>query len=383
MRVRATSIRVDTLECIAMAGKRHHYLPQFLLRRFAIKEGEGAGLVWRADLSGVRLIPVAPKHEAAKRHYYRLPAEVGLPPDLAENVIAFVESHAASAISKFERRGNLAFEDRYWIALLLALQHKRTPAGRRELRFMDEMTARLQTELRLSDREAVRRALSAADDSPSEEEVEQWQKRLLAELASGEITFDSTPDREVGLIFIGIDTLAPILVEQFDWRFLDIPEDVGDVVLPDVGLTLFDPTPKFEESGTGFASSPTSETALYLSPRLVLLLRPGEGSGDRRTATARQIELLNLRAVACSEKCIYGTSNKLVTAVLEQAASEPDRVDSLRPRPPTIWIAESEGEPTAGDVEFVGYSREGTVRRQLYVSEEGIEEARRNAIPVA
>jgi hypothetical protein len=116
---------------------------------------------------------------------------------------------------------------------------------------------------------------------------------------------------------------------------------------------------------------------------LVLLLRPGEGSGDRRTANARQIELLNLRAVACSEKCIYGTSNKLVTAVLEQAASEPDRVDSLRPRPPTIWIAESEGEPTAGDVEFVGYSREGTVRRQLYVSEEGIEEARRNAIPVA
>ena len=97
----------------------------------------------------------------------------------------------------------------------------------------------------------------------------------------------------------------------------------------------------------------------------MLLLRPGEGSGDRRTATARQIELLNLRAVACSEKCIYGASDKLVAAVLEQAASEPDRVESLRPRPPTIWIAESEGEPTAGEVEFVGYSRQSTVRRAL------------------
>jgi hypothetical protein len=68
--------------------------------------------------------------------------------------------------------------------------------------------------------------------------------------------------------------------------------------------------------------------------------------------------------------------------VLEQAASEPDRVESLRPRPPTIWIAESEGEPTAGEVEFVGYSRQSTVRRALYVSEEGIEEARRSVIPI-
>lgn len=366
-----------------MAGKRHHYLPQFLLRRFAIEEGEGAGLVWRADLSGERVIAVAPKHEAAKRHYYRLPPEAGLPTGFAEDVIAHIENNAAATILKFERHGNLGLDDRHWIALLLSLQHKRTPAGRRELRFMDQIIAKLYAELRFSDREAVRRALSSDGRTPSDEEVEKWQETMLAELESGEVGFESTPDREVALMFMGLDRLAPTLVDHFDWRFLDLAEDVGEVVLPDVGITLFDPTPKFEESGTGFASSPNSETALYLSPRLALLLRPGEGSGDRRAASACDVEVLNLRAVACSDKCIYGTSKELVTAVLGNAASQPERVEALRPRPPTMWIAEWEGEPTAGEVEFVGYSREGTVRRQLYVTEEGVEEARRHALRVS
>src|SRR4051812_9722153 len=79
-----------TLDASAMSGKRHHYLPQFLLRRFAEKEGDHAGLVWRADLSRERVLRVAPKHEAAKRHYYRLPPESGLPPDFAERTIGVV-----------------------------------------------------------------------------------------------------------------------------------------------------------------------------------------------------------------------------------------------------------------------------------------------------
>jgi hypothetical protein len=235
---------------------------------------------------------------------------------------------------------------------------------------MDETIAKLDAELRISDRRAVRRALASDGGTPSDEEIEQWQDTMLAQLKSGEIGVESTPDREVALMFMALDRVAPALVDQFDWRFLDIPQDAGEVVLPDVGITLFDPTPKFEEAGTGFASSPGSETALYLSPRLVLLLRPGEGYGDRCAATTQDVERLNLRAVACSDKCIYGTSRTLVTAVLAHASSEPERVDALRPRPPTMWIAESEGEPSAGEAEFVGHSRRGTVQRQFHVSEE-------------
>jgi hypothetical protein len=37
-----------------VAGKRHHHLPAFLLRRFAERSGKREGLVWRLDM-GVQL----------------------------------------------------------------------------------------------------------------------------------------------------------------------------------------------------------------------------------------------------------------------------------------------------------------------------------------
>lgn len=184
-----------------MAGKRHHYLPQFLLRRFSATTGDRRGLVWRAELSGRRILQVAPKHEAAKRNYYRLATETALPPTFAEDVIGRIESMAAAAILKFERHGNLDLDDRHWLALFILLQHRRTPAGRRELRFMDEQIAKLDFELRVSDPEAVRRALEAEGRSVSEEEVEREQQQALEELRTGELVIESTAEREVPLMF--------------------------------------------------------------------------------------------------------------------------------------------------------------------------------------
>jgi hypothetical protein len=183
-------------------------------------------------------------------------------------------------------------------------------------------------------------------------------------------------------MFVALDHVGPKLVEDFDWMFLDVKTDVGEIVLPDVGVTLFDPTPPFQESGTGFASSPKAETVLHLSPQLVLSIRPGKGYGYRQDATRSDIETINLRAVACSDCCIYGRTKKLVEGVLDLAAADPQRIESLRPRPPRIWITESrEGEPEAGVHEFVGYSRGGEATRQFHISQEGIEEARRSAYP--
>jgi Protein of unknown function (DUF4238) len=363
-----------------MAGKRHHYLPQFLLRRFAATTGGRPGLVWRADISGRRVLQVAPKHEAAKRHYYRLATETALPPTFAEDVIGRIESMAAAVILKFERHGNLDLDDRHWLALFILLQHRRTPAGRRELRFMDEQIAKLDFELRVSDTEAVRRALEADGRAVSQDEVERAQQQTLEELRTGELVIESTADREVPLMFSQLEQIAPKLVEEFDWKFLKIPPEGGEVVLPDVGLTLFDPTPRFPKAGTGFASSPNAETAIHLGPRLVLMLRPGDGYGWVREAGAGDIETLNLRAYASSDVCIYGTSEEVVRSTLRLAEAAPARIERLRPRAPTLWIAESESEPQAGLVEFTGYSLDGIETQELYVSQEGVEEGRKRAI---
>lgn len=199
---------------------------------------------------------------------------------------------------------------------------------------------------------------------------------MLARLRSGEIVIESTPDREVGLMFTNLDELVPRLVTQFDWRFYRIPFEAGELVLPDVGVTMYDPTPKLPLSGAGLASSPNSEIVLHLAPDLAVVVRPGTGRGDAFKATVRHVEALNMRAVANSDRCIYGCSRELVESVLASAAADPDRVEALRPRPGTLWIAEGEGEPQPGPINFTGYSLAGTVEETLYVSREGIEEAR-------
>jgi hypothetical protein len=109
------------------------------------------------------------------------------------------------------------------------------------------------------------------------------------------------------------------------------------------------------------------------------MLRPGDGYGWVREASARDIEKLNLRAYASSGVCIYGASEEVVRSTLRVAEAVPERIERLRPRAPTLWIAESEGEPQAGVVEFTGYSLDGTATQQLYVSREGVEEGRKKA----
>lgn len=365
-----------------MAGKQHHFLPQFLLRRFAVKSGDRAGLVWRADLDRQLLRQVAPKHEAAKRFYYRLPPEIELPGLTVEELLGKIETGAAAAAIKYERGQRLDREDREWLAFFLLLQRRRTPAGRRELRFMDEVTAKLNFEFKLGSKELARQALSIGGAAPTDAEVERWQQETLAQLRSGEIVVESTAEREVALMFAHLDTIVPTLLGEFDWRFIEIKRS-GEFVLPDCGVTLYDPTPTFPSAATGLMSSPTSETVLHLSPKLVMVVRPGRGVGDREEASAGQIETLNLRAVADSERCIYGSSEEVVTQVLDAADANPQRIEAMRPRPMTLWIAEGEGEPQAGrPITFTGYSLAGTRTQDVVISQEGIEEARKHAVRV-
>jgi hypothetical protein len=101
--------------------------------------------------------------------------------------------------------------------------------------------------------------------------------------------------------------------------------------------------------------------------------------GKTREACASEVARLYLRAVANSDRCIYGSSEQLVSSVLAAAAAEPERIEALRPRPPVLWVAEGNGEPQPGPMTFTGESLAGTFTEELYVSAETIEETRRRA----
>ena len=54
-----------------MAGKKNqHYVPKFLLKRFARAEGRWADHIFRLDKRSGKPGPAVPRHEAAKNRYW-------------------------------------------------------------------------------------------------------------------------------------------------------------------------------------------------------------------------------------------------------------------------------------------------------------------------
>lgn len=351
-----------------MAGKRHHYTPRFLLRRFAEKSGPREGLVWRLDKTTGQPRPVAPKYEAALPHYYRLEREDGTTDSRPEDILGQIESAAAAALQRVERGDVPSDEERTWLALFVLFQHRRTPAAREWLKFFDELMAQMTTEVDLSNAESFERRARVANPDMSPEDVEQVRAELLADLQAGRIKLGSTPSREIALMFLAVEHVAAQLVAGFTWAVFRAPDD-AQFVLPGLGITLHDPTPPYPESGLGFASSPNAETIVPIDPTFAIALTPGAATWNDVAIDAAAVAEINLRAYAWSDACFYGGSQKIVTDLRANARRQRTQVARFAPRTARLWVTESEGGPKTGEFEFVGHSPTGTARRRFVIEE--------------
>ena len=189
-----------------MAGKRHHHLPAFLLRRFAERSGKREGQVWRLDKDTGQPRPVDPKREGALRHYYSLELPDGTKDTSPEDAIQAVENKTAKALHAIARGETPSDEDRAWLALFVVFQHKRTPVGRSWLRFYDEKAAEMTTEASLSNAESFRERARAADSDLTLEEIEEVRLEMLEDFKAGRISIESIPSREVAAMFLNADT---------------------------------------------------------------------------------------------------------------------------------------------------------------------------------
>src|ERR1039457_1027689 len=121
--------------------KRHHFVPRFLLRRFAEDVDAKKPTLFRLDTKTGANRRCSVDNEAVIGHYYRVSNEIPLPPGLPEKTLGDIETRAVDAIRNLEEQtGQLTPEQRHALATFVVLQRKRTPAGRRRFKFMDELT---------------------------------------------------------------------------------------------------------------------------------------------------------------------------------------------------------------------------------------------------
>jgi hypothetical protein len=359
-----------------MPGKRQHYVPRFLLRRFAADPTDPKSRIWRLDKSSGRPQQANINNEAVIGRYYRIVLDDGTVVDEADDVLDRIETLAAEVVAEIAATDYQVTGDHVTRLMLFIVSLKnRTPQAREALREADERAAELAMEVLLSDRERYHRTVRTGEHN--EADVEAQRLRFLEDLRAGRLGMESTPEREVALMFMGFEEASKTLFEFLDITCVRVaPGSKRAFVISDHPVSHYDPTPKTPDAGAGFMSSPGSVTWVPLDPSFGLLLgQQNPMNWHDMEATDEEIDELNVQTYAWARQAIYGPSQETVTRVRQVAKRNPTLVHELRYRPPRIWIARGGSE--AGPHEFESRFRGQTVKRMLHVSPKGMEQARR------
>lgn len=345
-------------------NKRQHFVPRFLLKRFALEDGRWRGHIFRLPTAGGPARPAVPRTEAAKNRYYDLPEElVGeFQPEL---ILGRIESGAAAALARLERGIPPEPDDMPYLAYFAAVQASRTPQDRAERRFLDGFMALQVEELRFSAREQSVAFLRAQRAELTPEEAEAAREEILDGLNAGTLTFESSAEREVASMFLALNQSVGQLLAECDFTLVQVTGNV-ELVLPDTGYTRYDRNPRVAGTSSGFLGTETVETVIPVTPLSALVLTRGSGRLTYDEAGPEYAEDLNLRAWAQSEACVYGRGQEVVVAAKRLARHR--RVDlAARGRQPlTMWILERQvGDPEDRPVLGKGYSIAG-VREEWF-----------------
>jgi hypothetical protein len=362
-------------------GKRQHYVPRFLLRRFSIEPADRRSLIFRLDKKTGRNQRVNPTNEAVVGHYYRVVREDGTVDNTADEVLDHIETMAAEVIVKLANPGTRVTGDDVERLLLFTVTLKqRTPQGREALREADERAGELELELALSDREHFHRVMRKGGET--EEQVETRRLEMLDDLRAGRILGQSTPDREVALMFTAVEHTTKTIFEKLGCICLRAPDDGKSAfILSDHPVAHYDPTPKMRDAGAGFMSSPNSVTFVPLDPAFGLLLAPDHPQTWHEVeVTSGDVDEMNMLTYAWAREGIYGPTQESVTRVRRLAREHPEAMAEFAYRPPRIWVTEvDDTNDTAGAHDFTSRFKGREVTRTLHVTQEGIDEARRRA----
>jgi hypothetical protein len=134
-------------------ARRHHYVPAFLLARFATPVGERKGRLHQLDVGSGRPQRTSPDSACFVRGLYDQ-GTTNEPNNVLESFFAVVERHAAPAIARLVQDPVACTpEDRQTLSVFLALQGSRTPVGLTEAMNNAQLFSLVELNLELGDPE--------------------------------------------------------------------------------------------------------------------------------------------------------------------------------------------------------------------------------------
>jgi len=347
---------------LGSVGSRHHYVPEFLLKRFGVESGRSVH-IYQYSIKGKRVSFPSIKDVAVVKDYNTVKTRPKEEAGLIELHFATIEEEAAPVIDALVHGATPSLRGMSDLAVFVAAQQGRTPRGRANSRFMMENAQRfLKMNQIASEDELAKNSLrESLGREPSDGEIAKWQAEMLAMLEH-DIKFVAQHDHEVTGQTIGLDKLAEVVFNKEVIVLHAPPAKRFRFILSDEPLVRYDrERPK---GNAGWLSSPTFEATLPVDPAVCLLFHTGPSGSVRHVrCPASRVDEGNLRAFAWARQSLFVPSETVLEEVGRQAKANPERIDAFRPHAPNIYLFDEEHPKSLDGATVIPGPTETPIRR--------------------
>lgn len=353
-------------------GERHHYVPEFLLKRF---RGPGHKL-FQLDKRDGTCEPIVPKEAAWDRNLYTVESTTGEHDGIIEGFFSLAENFAAKSLGTLlNAPKRFTDDDRANLAFLLAIQEQRVPGYLEE---WDENLAQAGT---------VWAAVQLANVEGSKGRKRRARESAKA-ITEGQVKIRPTKENLLTLVLAGLGkTIIPAYM--LPWTLLRASE--GSFVCSDRPLTMHDPTPPHPWAGAAWLSSEMVVTTMPLSSTACLRISPQNRDHFAERRTVKHVGHINLRTYGWATRYVYGPSAEVLQRLHERALADPEAVPTPTKKRMVMLEDISTADPKVAERNAAkGWPRylptqedDGSVRMMSYEVIESVDDARKSVAPRA
>ncbi len=294
-----TGLRLKVAPVKQATPRLQHYVPQFLLRRFAGAEGR----LWAYDAVDCKMFCTRPKSLAAEGYFYGATTKRATRKSTAiETWLAKeIDGPGADAIAGLHERRKLAGEQAVAFFRFVAAQMHRTPASLQRANDSCAPTFQEMVERMVKyDPEVRRNVISEARaKGATAGEISE----LTRILDQGRLTVTPTRDFNISISLSTVELVAAELAKM-QWTFLDVHPADGDLIIGDHPVTLTDVGPEGTPPGALGVKNPYIEIAMPLSRRLVALAH-WDGPISYGELAPGMVDMLNVRTLRYLHRFAY------------------------------------------------------------------------------
>jgi hypothetical protein len=277
--------------------KRHHFVPRFILDSYATSDGGATRRLVQLDKTTGGALKVRPEEAASRQRFYAVESDESPRDNRIEDFLSLVEGYAADPIrTLLERTMELTEADRTTIALMLALQERRTPFGIAQAGKAVEQFGREQMAALAHDPRAFAEMWrKSAPDRSSPADIEMARLEVLAIATEGRLHLRN--QREQGLLTM-MDgwLLAAETLDLMHWHLLRPA-----------------PGTEFIQNDQGVARPDASMRFFPLAPDACLLVCEGSRSLSIHGSTPQGTIEANLAIYGWAERFIFVRARKALT----------------------------------------------------------------------